>query len=412
MKSKPSILVLGAGIQGICVALALRKRGYRVTVIEQMPDLMLRASLRNEGKIHLGFVYANDASFQTSALMLRAALQFAPLFEAWLETPVDWGALCSTPFVYLVMRDSMLASEKIHAHYERLQNCLQEMIDAGEAANYLGNDLRDKKLWKRSDSATAQWFAPAHVGEFIDTVEVALNCEQFRKRIRAALARMPEIELRYGHRIEHIERSAEGFCVQGTRADGTGWHRSADLVINCLWEGRLALDEQLGITPRRAFVMRLKYRLLVEPCAGLKNLPSLTMVLGRYGDVVQHTRGLTYLSWYPACLRGWSSGIIPPREWDDVCAGKPPKEIARQVARETLNAFDEIVPGLGASRVHTVDGGVIYSWGETDIDDHTSKLHTRHEIGYTEHDGYYSVDTGKFTCAPMFAEQLVRELDE
>ena len=78
MRTVASILVLGAGIQGISTALALRHRGYRVTVIDRMPGLMLRTSLRNEGKIHLGYVYANDSSFQTSALLLRAALKFAP----------------------------------------------------------------------------------------------------------------------------------------------------------------------------------------------------------------------------------------------------------------------------------------------------------------------------------------------
>lgn len=92
------VLVLGAGIQGVCVALALRQRGYRVALVDRMPDLMLRTSLRNEGKIHLGFVYANDATFQTAPLMLRAALCFAPLFEEWLESDVNWRELSSLPF--------------------------------------------------------------------------------------------------------------------------------------------------------------------------------------------------------------------------------------------------------------------------------------------------------------------------
>lgn len=407
-----SVLVLGAGIQGICVALALRQRGYRVTVIDQMPDVMLRTSLRNEGKIHLGFVYANDASFQTSELMLRAALNFSPLLDEWLEMHVDWCALSSTPFWYLVMQDSMLTPPQIHAHYAQLQNCLEEIIACGEHATYLGNDLRGKRMWHNAPSNVSKWFAPSRVAECIETVELALDREKFRALISARVASFPEITTRLRHHIETIEHAPNGFCVQGTRSDGTRWSEFSDIVVNCLWDGRLALDEQLGIKPQRAFVMRLKYRVLAELVPALRDLPSLTMVLGRYGDIVQYGDTLTYFSWYPACLRGWSQNITPPHEWDAVCQGNPPREIAAQVARETLDAFEEIIPGIGASRAHHVDGGIIYSWGETDIDDRASALHTRYEIGFTHHDGYYSVDTGKFTCAPLHAQQLVQHIDD
>ncbi len=411
MKSKQSVLVLGAGIQGICVALALRARGYTVTMLDQLPDLMLRTSLRNEGKIHLGFVYANDATFQTAELLLRAALKFAPLLDGWLEMDVDWRAISSTPFLYLIMRNSMLEADRLRAHYERMQNCVEERIEQGDHANYLGNDLRAKQIWRSAPREQAKWFAPAHVTECIETIEVALEHEKFRELVKARLAAFPEIRTRYGHRIETIERTPRGYCVQGTRADETRWNESAEIVINCLWDGRLALDQQLGLVPQRAFVMRLKYRVLADIAPALKNLPSLTMVLGRYGDIVQYPNQRTYFSWYPACLRGWSSSITPPQEWDAVCAGNPPQEIAETVARETLDAFEPIIPGIRHSCVGTVDGGVIYAWGETDIDDRASGLHERHAIGFTHHDGYYSVDTGKFTCAPMFAQQLVEHLD-
>jgi 2-polyprenyl-6-methoxyphenol hydroxylase-like FAD-dependent oxidoreductase len=83
-------IVLGAGFQGVCVALALQCQGHAVTLIDKAPDCMTRASLRNEGKIHLGFVYANDASFRTSGLMLRSSLAFAGLIEKWLKARLDW----------------------------------------------------------------------------------------------------------------------------------------------------------------------------------------------------------------------------------------------------------------------------------------------------------------------------------
>ena len=59
------VLILGAGLQGAGVALELASRGVAVTVVEQDEVACNRASLRNEGKIHLGFIYANDASRAT-----------------------------------------------------------------------------------------------------------------------------------------------------------------------------------------------------------------------------------------------------------------------------------------------------------------------------------------------------------
>jgi glycine/D-amino acid oxidase-like deaminating enzyme len=403
--------VLGAGIQGISVALALRSQGYRVTMVDRMPDLMLRTSLRNEGKLHLGFVYANDPSFQTSALLLRAALHFSPLLDEWLEMDVDWARMTSTPFLYLIMQDSMLSKEALYAHYARLQECFEELAAQGEPTIYAGRELGGKALWQPANGDLKRWFAPGRVADVVDTVEVALEREAMRELLAARISAFREIQTRYGHYVRAIERTPEGFRMEGTREDGSTWCETAEIVVNCLWDGRLELDSQLGISPTRPFVMRLKYRLLGELEAALDPLPSMTMVLGRYGDIVRYRNAPTYLSWYPACLQGWSSTLTPPPEWDAVCAGSPPEEAAADVVRETLEAFQKLVPGMENTRISTVDGGVIYAWGETDIDDRASGLHRRYEIGFTEHDGYYSVDTGKFTCAPYFAKQLVTHLN-
>ena len=115
------VIVLGAGIQGVCVALALQAKGYAVTLIDKASDCMLRASLRNEGKIHLGLIYANDPSFRTSALMLKAALAFAGLVEEYLGESIDWKALRSRPYLYIVAKDSLLSADELTACYAKLQ---------------------------------------------------------------------------------------------------------------------------------------------------------------------------------------------------------------------------------------------------------------------------------------------------
>jgi hypothetical protein len=79
------------------------------------------------------------------------------------------------------------------------------------------------------------------------------------------------------------------------------------------------------------------------------------------------------------------------------------------IVRGTVRGLAQLVPGLAAlGDEHladaTVKGGVIVAWGETDIDDPLSELHHRFAIGVTSEDGYHSVDPGKLTMAPLFAQ--------
>jgi hypothetical protein len=51
-----------------------------------------------------------------------------------------------------------------------------------------------------------------------------------------------------------------------------------------------------------------------------------------------------------------------------------------------------------------VVGGHIFAWGATDTDDASSELHQRHDIGIISVGNYHSIDTGKLSLTPYFAE--------
>jgi hypothetical protein len=51
-----------------------------------------------------------------------------------------------------------------------------------------------------------------------------------------------------------------------------------------------------------------------------------------------------------------------------------------------------------------VKGGAIVAWGKTDIYDPASELHRRYEIGVTSAGRFHSIDPGKLTMVPYFAE--------
>lgn len=388
------MLVLGAGIQGVCVALALARRGCRVTLVDEAAGCLLRASLRQEGKVHLGLVYANDPTRRTPVLMLDAALDFGSVLDGLVGRPLPWASLRSNPFHYGVLRESLVPFAELEASYERLQASLESIADGRP---YLGSVL--DRVWWPADPSLAG-VDPALVPTVVATPEVAVDLDALRSLLVAAVDGADGITTCLGHRVLAGERRASGFAVSGVRDDGSAWAVDADAVVNCLWSGRFAVDATVGVAPTRPWVHRLKHRVLGRLAPSVASgLPSFTFVLGPYGDVVVGDGRPTYLSWYPACATGWSTSVSPPPSWSDPV----PEAEAASIAAATVRGLAALVPALAGFEPTHVDAGVIVAWGESDIDRADSRLHERHEIGVTSHDGWLTVDTGKFTTAPRFA---------
>lgn len=397
------VVVLGAGLAGVCTALALSRRGRRVTIIDQAPDCLLRASLRNEGKIHLGLVYANDPSARTAHLMLEAALRFDRVVEELVGAPVDWAGLRSSAFRYAVLPGSLRTLRELQDAYARLQT-RHDQLTRDESLTYLGT--RPSALWRPlREPAAREWLGPGVSAGVVATAELALDLARFCQLLRAALESAEGVERRWCHRVDDAERTAGGYRLRGRTAAGEPWSMRAAIVVNCLWEDRMRLDAQLGFWPRRPWVHRLKYRVLGRLPGALRDLPSFTLVLGPFGDIVTWPSGRAYLSWYPACLQGWSSELTVPESWRPACDGQAEPRVAHDISTAALRELDRVVPGLGAMAIDTVDAGIITAWGATDIDDPGSGLHARHEVGPWAAEGWISVDTGKLTTAPLFAER-------
>jgi hypothetical protein len=103
-------------------------------------------------------------------------------------------------------------------------------------------------------------------------------------------------------------------------------------------------------------------------------------------------------------LQAISTAVSPP-DWDTY----PGEPLRSRVLKETFLALSEIVPSLRDLDPEKmpeaiVKGGAIVAWGKTDIYDPASELHRRFEIGVTTDGSFHSVDPGKLTMAPYFAE--------
>ena len=391
------VAVLGAGMQGVCIALELADRGVDVELIDRAGDLMTGSATANEGKIHLGYVYGADRSLDTARRMIDGAMVFAPLIRRWIGLALDDVSL-SSGFIYAVHRDSQLTSEEVESHL----SCCTEMIAKASTrpgSDYFGKTVSRPSALSASERATI--FDPEFIVAAFRTHELAVDPVGLAEVLKARVRSEPRIEVRLGCRVVRLLTEAGVPAVVTDGADGPVTSRY-DHVVNALWESRIAIDATRGEVPTRPWLHRFKYGLRISAPAASTEIPTMVVVQGPFGDVVRYGNGAWYLSWYPVCCVGSSTELAPP-DWN----AEGNANVA-QITKDTVTAFSGLLTALRDFRTENLAeavlrGGNITAWGRTDIDDPASELHNRCDIGVHSSGRHHSIDTGKYTTAPLFA---------
>jgi glycine/D-amino acid oxidase-like deaminating enzyme len=392
--------VLGGGLQGCCSALALAERGAKVILFDKNDTLLSRAAVANEGKIHLGYMYAGDPTLSTAKTMMSGALCFAPFLERYLGQPAKSFSV-SVPATYVVHRDSQRSAEVICAYLRTVHALISEAADGRNQA-YFGRDLQaELRPWSVAEKEAE--FDPAIAVAVFATPEIAINPSALAHTVRECIAARPQIEVRCNRTIVRAEEERNGIRVLSNGKDGPS-RDSFDHVVNALWDGRLGLNEAMGFRANRPWLHRLKYGVSFRLPPGVRPPPSATFVLGPFGEVVTYGNGIIYLTWYPECLQAISTDVTPP-DWPTY----PPEPLRTRILEGTFGALSSVVTSLqnldvGSLPEAGVKGGAITAWGKTDIYDPASELHRRYEIGVASKGCFHSVDPGKLTMVPYFAE--------
>ena len=392
--------VLGAGIQGCCAALALRQLGFRVRLYDKSTALMNRASVNQEGKIHLGFVYARDESMVTPRTMIEHALRFAPTLESLIGTTIDWEPHLSERFYCGIHRDSSLTMDEHVAHFNKLEDIYQEASD-DQSLHYLGR--RPKRIWSMD---TPFRFSGSSLIHAVRSEETAVHPGWMRHVMVTAVEQDPEIATFVRHDVEQVEKRGGTFTICGTNIDGA-WKSTADVVVNCLWEGQHRIDRALRRDRSPDWITRVKYGFMLDSTPELRDLPSLIITHGPFGDIVNYPHdNALYITWYPACLAYIGETDRLPEVWEAACEGHHPPGLARRILENSVSHLAEYVPQLKELKLQQIMAGSIMANGKTDISDRESGLHRRHGIGVDASDGYYSIFTGKYTSGPANALEL------
>jgi hypothetical protein len=105
------------------------------------------------------------------------------------------------------------------------------------------------------------------------------------------------------------------------------------------------------------------------------------------------------------------SDAVAPPDWPM----RPEPRLHERLVQESIAGMADIVPALRSldatdlAQAEAI-GGVIVAWGKTDIDDPQSELHQRRDIGIRSEGCYHSIDPGKLTMVPYFAESCAARI--
>ncbi|WP_291378070.1 FAD-dependent oxidoreductase [Demequina sp.] len=381
-----SIGVIGGGILGTLCALLATERGYHVTIVEQDPQLWRRASRVNEGKIHLGPIFAlGDEA--THRLMVRGALAFAPVVERAVGHRVEWDRLASDPFRYLVMEDSLASPEELAARYAAINRVAADV----PGTSYLGRPLdRVVDTTVRVDDATG-------LASF-DTTERAVDPELLAEVILEAV-RDAGIRVSVGVEAIGIEEDSRGATIRVADGPDLG---PFDMVVNATWEG-----QHLFVSREHRHALNYRVKAAVR-MARDPDHRTVTMVHGPYGDVVRLATH-TYMSWYPSgrILHEW--GWEPSAKVGEALASIQHRT---DITEQILDALRSRGLWSGGGEVLEAIGGVILGHGSVDIDERRSDLHARSEFGTTRVGRVVTPHNFKLTTAPLAAAQAIDALGD
>ncbi|MBT5030749.1 MAG: hypothetical protein HOM55_00475 [Proteobacteria bacterium] len=237
-----------------------------------------------------------------------------------------------------------------------------------------------------------------------------MNTTKIAERLRERIWQSNSINFHSNTQVESVKRLREGRLKLVFCKDNNGESVSYDHAVNAAWFGRLAIDQTLDLVPQRPWLYRFKNGVFVNAGKGSNIVPSVTLMLGSFGDLVNFQDGSYYASWYPACMVA-ASKEIKPEGWPFNLDAQEQEKMKNETLRDLSAMCPAASQLLDSSHDWELRGNAIFAWGEQDIHEPGSELHKRYDIGILSDHNYHSVDPGKYTMVPYYANQVVDRIE-
>lgn len=242
-------IIIGAGLYGLYAARFCALRGQHVLVLEYDAAPFQRATYINQARVHMGYHYPRS---------LTTAVKSAGYFRRFVE---DFGFCIHDRF------------EQIYATSDQFSwTNAKQFMEFCRAADIKCEEVAASKYFKQGMCD----------GAFL-TEEYTYDAKILQKFYEEELVQNPNVEMRFGARIDRIVRSNKAFCVQ--MGDGSCFE--APFVLNATYASvNQVIDRVEGIDKE---LFDIKYELceiiLCEPSAKLKNT-GITVMDGPFFSIM------------------------------------------------------------------------------------------------------------------------------
>ncbi len=201
-------IVVGGGFFGCSLALMLARGGARVRLLERSSDLLTRASLNNQARVHHGYHYPRSV-----LTGLRSRVNYPRFTE-------DFSACIESGFRHyyaVAARQSHVTARQFETFCRRIESPLQ-----------------------RAPVAVRRWFNPALVEQVYEVEEVAFDALKLRAALQSRL-QTAKVEVSLSAEVSRVVTAGVELA--------TGELLLAPRVFNCTYSGLNQLLSRSGAEP-------------------------------------------------------------------------------------------------------------------------------------------------------------------
>lgn len=255
-------VVVGGGFYGARLALMLGELGKRVLLVEREAELLGRASLRNQARVHNGYHYPR--SILTS---LRSRLNYARFVDEYAD-----------------------CVDRTFPHYYAVGKRMSKITAAqfSEFCRRIGAPLSP------APAAVKKLFDAERIDSVFQVEECAFDATKLRQRTAFELA-SAGVDVALTTEARRMDRRGDDGAVLTLERDGDQFQVDADLVLNCTYSrlNRLLVDSNASPIPMKHELTEMA---LVEPPTELDGA-AVTVMDGPFFSLMPYpSRGLFSLS--------------------------------------------------------------------------------------------------------------------
>jgi hypothetical protein len=253
------VVVIGAGVFGCNVALAVANAGYDVVLLERLPDIIMGTSKNNTNRVHQGFHYPRD---------MQTAIECRDNYGRF-ETEFREALLDNYPNIYCIAEKYSLTSRKEFIKFCDVLGLSYSVIDL--------NCLNVK-----IDGCTLG----------ISCQETILDSDILRNILRTKIVNNKRVTLSCNTEVAAIKKCSHQYEL--SFLSETRPNEAFDAVVNCSYASINTLTEQLGYE-----VCEEQYEYTVVPIISLDLPPtSITIMDGPFMTLFPYGKTKKFLLYH------------------------------------------------------------------------------------------------------------------